>query len=119
MIKYLWQLPQNLLCLIVLIFIKNTKKEKFKDVWLYKTSSNIGVSLGSYIILNEKSSNKSVCHEYGHCKQSQLLGPIYLIVVGLPSIIMNILTRMFHSLLPSYYKRWPENWADKLGNVDR
>ena len=52
-------------------------------------NNNGSITLGSYITLNkglDKSSN-TFKHEYGHYMQSQLVGPIYLPFIGLPSII--------------------------------
>ncbi len=57
-----------------------------------------GVSLGMFIfiaseravrrgVLPEKARGRIVVHEYGHSVQSLILGPLYLPVIGLPSII--------------------------------
>ena len=64
-------------------------------------------------------------HEYGHTIQSRILGPFYLIIIGLPSLIGNIYDQIAHknwSLKDSciwYYNQPWEKWADKLGGVDR
>jgi hypothetical protein len=58
-------------------------------------------------------------HELGHQRQSEMFGPLYLLIVGLPSIIR---ARIWvgRKLPPlDYYKGWPENQADKLGGVER
>ena len=54
-----------------------------------------------------------------------MLGPLYLIVIGLPSItgnIINRITRMYFRKYydPNFYYKQPwEAWADRLGGVDR
>ena len=48
------------------------------------------MSLGNYIFVNNMSSQGSIQHEYGHSKQSDILGPLYLIVIGIPSLLHNI-----------------------------
>lgn len=58
-------------------------------------------------------------HEYGHSRQSLYLGPLYLIVVGLPSIIWAGFVYNLVRKEISYYDVYPENWADKLGGVNR
>jgi len=64
-------------------------------------------------------------HEYGHTIQSMIFGPLYLIVVGLPSVMQNIigviLLRRFdkHEYSYAYYNRYPEKWADRLGGVEK
>lgn len=116
LLLYLWQLPQNILGLLFLLFIRGEKKHSLNGITFYYAKDfKGGISLGRYIILNHKL-EKSVRHEYGHCRQSQMLGPLYLIVVGLPSILHAWLCRCTKH---SYFDFWVERWADKLGNVKR
>jgi hypothetical protein len=67
----------------------------------------------------------TVRHELGHSLQSRYLGPLYLFVVGIPSIYGNLVNRGKHRNWTAsekalwYYNRFPENWADKLGGVKR
>ena len=121
-IMYIWQVPQHVLALL-LVFVLRKKILRVGRYmhttvyWVDQTSW--GVSLGRYIILDERFSRTTLEHEYGHSRQSQMLGPLYLLIVGLPSITMNVLTRAYVLDPEDYYTRWPENWADKLGGVDR
>ena len=109
---YLWQLPQNLLGLLVIKFSR--AKKDFAGV--YSTNYEFGVSLGKYIIVNQYCSWKTVMHERGHQKQSLYLGPLYLVIIGIPSGIGNLLHRVFQF---NYYRQPWEVWADKLGGVKR
>ena len=57
-------------------------------------------------------------HEYGHCVQSLMLGPLYLIAVGVPSYRwanLPALRKMRRETGRSYYSVYPENWANRLG----
>ncbi len=76
-----------------------------------------GISLGRFIILNEKYSGNelSIKHEYGHSIQSLYLGWFYLIIIGLPSIIRVIIWGLLKLKSLDYYKGYPENWANRLG----
>ena len=113
---YIWQLPQNLIGLLLLLFVKGEKKQTLYDVTFYYAKGfKGGISLGNYIILGSKS-KKSIRHEYGHCIQSRMLGPLYLIVIGLPSILHAWLCSCKNH---SYYDFYTEKWADKLGGVKR
>lgn len=88
---------------------------------------NSGVSLGDYIILDNHGvvNSDTVYHEYGHSIQSRYLGPVYLIVIGLPSLIGNIWDRVAHTKwsiaqrVKWYYNQPWEKGADKLGGVNR
>jgi len=125
-ILIIWQLPQYVLAgfLLTFLWFANAIIECRNDEESLIVVVNIptwGVSLGRIIILDVlfEGSRRTVMHEYGHSKQSLYLGPLYLLVVGLPSITMNILTRLRVLKARDYYKRWPESWADRLGGVKR
>ena len=111
-ILYLWQLPQNLLGLLVIAF---TRAEKKGDIYVAK-GRRFGVSLGKYIIFRGFFNSTDRKHEMGHQKQSLYLGWLYLIIIGLPSVTGNLLNRVIDF---DYYKQPWEAWADKLGGVKR
>ena len=115
-LSFIWQLPQNLLG-IVLRFIYDGNDCIYKDAIVRRsTTMRGGISLGKYIIVNQWSTEKSVMHEYGHSLQSKKLGWLYLLVVGLPSIIHAAVCPCKRH---SYYDFFCEAWADKLGGVKR
>ncbi len=127
-ITFIWQLPQHLLGLAMIAIIKPESKTTYKSATIYMMDkNNFGISLGDIIILNKRWSSSSpdlIPHEYGHTIQSHMFGPLYLLVIGLPSITQNIICMMLKrmgkpKMWENYYKRFPENWADKLGGVDR
>lgn len=78
-----------------------------------------GCSLGRYILMKPYHDFATICHEYGHVRQSRMLGPLYLFVVGIPSAINNLKSRKGKLNHITYYQQYPENWADKLGGVQR
>jgi len=75
--------------------------------------------LAEYRELTEAESKTGVrVHEYGHCIQSLILGPLYLIAVGLPSYLwanLPPLRKLRREKGLSYYSVYPENWANALG----
>lgn len=113
---YLWQLPQNLLGLIV-ILVTGARKSDKKSLYIAVNFPFFGVSLGNYIIFGFKYPQEiSYQHERGHQKQSLYLGWLYLLVIGLPSVTGNLLHRKIKF---DYYKQPWEKWADKLAGVKR
>ena len=57
-------------------------------------------------------------HEYGHTVQSAILGPFYLLFIGLPSIIwcnFKPVARRWQSGKKDYESFYPEKWATRLG----
>ena len=129
LLLWIWQLPQHLLGLTLRAFLEDQRRyydvSKFNDTLPYSVChriANMGVSLGSISILGYRSADdkNTIRHEcIGHAKQSQLLGPLYLLVIGLPSLIGNIYNRIYHKGSAWYYKQPWEAWADKLGGVVR
>lgn len=116
---YLWQLPQNILGLILKIFYPKTEDNnwwQWDDVEITVSSKfRSGISLGRYIIVNDWNNRYDVLsHEYGHHLQSEMLGPLYLLAVGLPSIIHNVFCNC-EKHDHDYYDVYPERWATNLG----
>lgn len=93
------------------------KGRGYRFYWLAdnKNNRNEGVSLGVFIFLEEHLWDRDRSHEIGHHKQSRILGPLYLIVVGIPSFIRSRTVKGYYE----YYSGWPEAWADRLGGVER
>lgn len=121
-INWTWCLPQNLVALILLLFLKTKgiSKEKHYGIkaTIYNTELKIGsVSLGSHIFLCRKhwDYQKVIFHEWGHCIQSYILGPLYLPVIALPSLIW---AGTYKSFKKDYYWFYTEKWANKLVGLE-
>jgi hypothetical protein len=118
---FIWQFPQDILGLVVILTTR-----AYKDGVVWRTKKNIGVCLGDFIIVHITAATATIKHEEGHQKQSLYFGPLYLLAVGIPSVIFcNLWDRLFHKDWSPmdrqrwYYSRYPECWADKLGGVSR
>ena len=117
-ILYIWQLPQNLLGLLLCVFFKGTNSNYEAVVIRRSAKMRGGISLGKYIIVSKDCSDQTFWYEYGHCRQSKRLGWLYLFVIGLPSIIYAAWWSRYGAG-KNYYAFYTERWADKLGNVNR
>lgn len=118
---FIWQILQNIVGLIYLGISLGTFYEKRNGNWIFFTTSNQGsVSLGNFVFISSKSKNMdfTIKHELGHCIQSRYLGPLYLLVIGIPSITWVMLRRMIPELRKyNYYDFYTESWANKLMNI--
>ena len=118
---YLWQLPQNLVGLLLVSILKPEDCYEMEGVRLcYASRMKGGISLGRYVIINDKFmdyNGNTERHELGHARQSRLLGPLYLIVIGIPSLIWAAWWNSGRGV--SYYSFYTEKWADALGDVKR
>lgn len=118
-----WAGAQNLLGLILFRKYRHCKRENFFGACMaYHNEDWGGISLGRFIIINGQKDEKWIAstkvHEYGHYIQSLILGPLYLLIIGLPSIIWCNAKR-FRKLREnkgvSYFSFYPERWANYLG----
>ena len=136
----IWMLPQNIwgtICFLWFMFTdwitgKNSRVVLLEQsqIVLYSESQESGVSLGFFIIVPYLTRPYSkmvtvMAHELGHRKQSEILGPLYLLVIGIPSLFYNCFQYIMADLFgvyyfsDHYYDFYTEKWADKLGQVNR
>lgn len=123
-LMYLHQLPQNLLGFALYLCYQGYEEMRqvgYNDVVVVKSPKmRGGISLGQYVIVSRDANLETIYHELGHCKQSQILGWLYLIVIGLPSIIWAELYGIQEIRERwSYYDFYTERWANELGEETR
>lgn len=112
----LWQLPQCIVGLVMLPFLGKLRLVRYENYcWAFEGEKmSGGISLGCFIFLSKYSAKNetTIRHEYGHVKQSHMLGWLYLIVIGLPSIL-----NALFNFTECYYDFFTEKSANKLGGV--
>lgn len=126
-IRGVWEFPQNALGFMVRKISKAKNYTTYKDATVYSWSLGGGMSLGKYIFVPFKLSSPTtygvqqyIKHEYGHTIQSKYLGWLYLLVIGLPSLIWSqCFSEYRYKTGKSYYAFYTEKWADKLGGIER
>ena len=125
-INYVWWLPQNLLGMLYKDCISDDIITRVNydatDYECYLTRNGGGVTLGRYIFVNQNYTDLSnvILHEIGHTKQSRMLGPLYLIIIGIPSISWAGLRRLIPALKKiNYYSFYTESWANKLMGLNK
>lgn len=121
-LMYLHQLPQNLLGFALYLYYQGYEEMRqvgYNDVVAVKSPKmRGGISLGQYVIVSRDANLETIYHELGHCKQSQILGWLYLIVIGLPSIIWAALYGIKEIRERwSYYDFYTERWANELAET--
>lgn len=121
LILFIWQLPQHIVALIYFGYLVMMCKDldvdsRYKQAIVIPCVMRGAVTLGNYVFVGLNSEyRKTVKHELGHTIQSKILGPLYLIVIGIPSITYCGLRRIFPSLRKkNYYDFYTEKWANNL-----
>ena len=115
---WIWQAPQNIVGFVFRL-IYGWPNARFRGVPVVVSDRFAGgISLGRTIIVKLYSDFPDTWkHEYGHTRQSLYLGPLYLLIVGLPSLLWAWYWNPSRGC--SYYSFYTEKWADKLGGVER
>ena len=115
----IWQLPQVIVGGLVALYLTAQDKVVFNDhtrYWNWQKTS--GLSLSEYFIfVNKYAPDFQEDHEEGHALQSIALGPLYLIVIGIPSFIWACLKSLGFFRSISYYSFYTEKWANDWGDV--
>lgn len=124
-VQWTWGLPVNLiggLCFLYTVVIRKRKWQRFGYAFIAYVPWNAGgLSLGLFIFMKADHKKKewpynTRIHEYGHTWQCLLLGPLYYIVVALPSAIWcNFFVNYRKKNNVSYYKLYCEAWANSFG----
>jgi hypothetical protein len=120
-LQWTWGLPQNLLGLFLALKHRRCKKEWYHGALVtYHKERWGGISLGMFILIKENAGenwiHEAKIHEYGHSIQSLILGPLYLLVIGLPSFLWCKATgNIIFGHVNEYYEFYPESWANSLG----
>lgn len=129
---FAWELPQNTLgalnYALHLARGKVAKTTRERDRLFVELTGTGAISLGWFVFFSTTDNGyvpvglENKDHEYGHSVQSRWLGPLYLPIVGLPSI-SRVAYAVGHRALTGrrwagYYDGWPERSADLLGGAD-
>ena len=120
--QWTWGLPQTLLGAVICLACRKCPHERFHGaiVTHWKQSGSLGVGMFLFIGKSRSDDNRRqvMVHEYGHSVQSMILGPLFLIIMGIPSFLWCNLApcrRLRREKGVSYYSFYPEKNANWLG----
>ena len=83
-----WGIVQTVVGGFVFLRWRKAKHECFHGAVVTRWKLRSGMSLGLFLFVPEGTYGDGfLVHEYGHTIQSLLLGPLYLPVIGLPSVL--------------------------------
>ena len=133
LIQCTWGCLQTLLGLIVFLMNFSCRRYTYHGAIITEWKNPSSVSLGMFVFVTanpyfakryegtipaEELSRRLLVHEYGHTIQSLLLGPFYLLLMGIPSTIWGFLPRLSKKRAEekvSCFVFFTEKWANCLG----
>ena len=116
----IWQLPQLLIGLIMWPFLEKKRliADRHFNFCFEGENMSGGISLGPIAYVSKYMSKHTECisHELdGHTMQSKYLGPLYLFIIGIPSILW---AWLYNPKKHCYYDFYTESWANNFANLD-
>ena len=122
--QWTWGFPQSLLGAILCLIYKNCPHSRYHGtiVTHWPKQGSLGVGMFLFIGKGAEGSRHGqvLVHEFGHAVQSAILGPLFLPVMGLPSLLWCNLPpcqRLRREKGISYYRFYPECNANYLGRL--
>lgn len=131
--QWTWGFFQSALGLLIFIMHIRDKHYFYHGAVVTEWENKSSLSLGMFVFVTSKPffydklkneytmaelSQRLLVHEYGHTIQSLILGPAYLIVMGIPSTVWGFLPSLNKKRKTegiSYFSFFTERWANCLG----
>ena len=128
LIQWTWGIVQNVLGGLLTLLLRR-KHARFFGAIVTRWDFRGSMALGMFLFLGRsrqdapqgsftEAERRILVHEYGHTVQSCILGPLYLPVIGLPSLLwanLPFFRQRRQKKGRSYYSAYPERWANALG----
>ena len=122
-----WGFLQTFMGLIIFLINFRARHFCFHGAVFTECKLSSSISLGMFVFISsevwiENDSKKDglpkriLVHEYGHTVQSLILGPLYLFVIGIPSLVWGFFgAKMRNKKQIPYGAFFTEGWANVLG----
>ena len=97
------------------LLLLGKKPKKFHKAWFFEVAPNWGgFEMGTMFVRDTTSGDSLNVHEYGHTFQNALLGPLFIVLVQIPSAIRYWWIRLNKKEI-DYYRIWFEGNASEIG----
>lgn len=120
LIQWTWGLAQNAIGLVVFALLGRGKTRRLGGAAVRSWNLKGSLSLGMFILMDRGHGDRVLVHEYGHTIQSLILGPLYLLVIGIPSLLwasLPALEKYRRKTGKTYYWLYCERWANYAGEL--
>lgn len=129
LLQWSWGIVQNILG--GLLFLLNLRHKHFfyRGAVVTEWQSDYSLGCGMFIFISDeryphlpaavgrKLQTDTLVHEYGHTLQSVILGPFFMFVIAVPSVVWAAFFQKWRQRNKvSYYWLYCEKWANVLGD---
>lgn len=126
-LQWSWGLVQNLAGFLCWLAVSaggaSVRRYRCRGAVVTEWPRYDSMAIGMFIFFGhwrEEDRDRVLAHEFGHTIQSIILGPLYLPVIGLPSLLwaaVPAFSKLRRRKKLSYYSFYTEKWADRCGGV--
>lgn len=122
-LSFTWGILATIVGAIVMlgcIIFTKKKPMRFGDCWYIKVGKIWGgFSLGPFLIVDRVSDLSDIKHEHGHSIQNCVFGPLWLFIIGIPSMTRywyrKLRKKLGYKNKTKYYDIWFEKQATEWG----
>ena len=117
--QWTWGFPQTLIGAVIYLICRKCPHDRYRGTVVTYWNQKGSLGVGMFLFLGCDDPQVRV-HEYGHAVQSLILGPLFLPVMGLPSLLwcnLPVCRRMWKEKGVSYYAFYPEKNANYFGRL--
>jgi len=124
-LQFTWGIAQNLLGIFILLIltIKNPKRKHsfYHGALVTEWKLSFSCGCGMFIFYGHAGSNVAdvvLVHEYGHTLQSIVLGPLFMFIIAIPSMLWAFIpacVKLRKEKNIKYVSFYPESWANQWG----
>ena len=133
-LQFTWGIIQNVFGMICIFINIKFKHYFYHGAIVTNWNKNESMGMGMFIFIGnnvpgdkrypnrpmQETVSRTLVHEYGHTIQSIILGPLFLLVIGLPSSIWafcSYFQKIRKEKDMSYFSAYQERWANHLGEL--
>ena len=118
--QWTWGFPQSLLGFIIYLMNLHKPHETYHGCIVTHWNQRGSLGVGMFLFLGKGSDRRVLVHEFGHAVQSAILGPLFLPIMGIPSMLwcnIPFFRKLRREKGVSYYRFYPESTANRLGSM--
>ena len=122
--QWTWGFPQTLIGFIIYCIHRKNPHRVYHGCIVTRWGIGASLGVGMFLFLSERSydapASQVQVHEFGHAVQSAILGPLFLLVMGIPSFLwcnLPACRKLRKEKGVSYYRFYPESNANRLGSL--